>query len=567
MKKSLFKTLCCALTLALCFCVVPVSIYAEDDGFHIILESDGKSAYIHEYTGTAEDVVVPSHTKSGIPITYIESGAFSGNRNIKSVKIPDTVKVIEQNAFWGCTNLFSISLPDSLERIERKAFYNTAFYNTSAVWFDYTLYIDGYLIENRHNEIGPVNIAYGTKGIADEAFFTSLVSSVNIPASVKFIGETSFNDVFYFEEFTVDPESPYYKSVDGLLFTADDKLVKYPPCKEDISYILPRETKSIGNHCFHDVENLKELYLYENVSSIDKYAFLNYSTSLLSVLVDSNNQHYKSDDCVVYTADGKTLVYYPQGSTEKKFVFPDGVTDVAYKALSYNKHIEEIEFGEGLLRVEEFSYLENLKTITFPASVEYFDRFCFSGCDNLATINFRGTEEQWKEACGRYTFGEGATINFLYQESTVPDTEPTETTPTKVTITTEPIESSTAVITTTATEPAESTSAEVTTTDSEPAESSTATVPATTTEPAESTTATYPAEGTTSTAPAGDKYMTGDVNLDGKLNIRDATLIQKHLAKIIELKDTELTLADFDLNGEVNIKDATAIQKKIANII
>lgn len=33
------------------------------------------------------------------------------------------------------------------------------------------------------------------------------------------------------------------------------------------------------------------------------------------------------------------------------------------------------------------------------------------------------------------------------------------------------------------------------------------------------------------------------------------------------LKDNQLELADFDKNGKVNVKDATAIQKKIANII
>ena len=55
--------------------------------------------------------------------------------------------------------------------------------------------------------------------------------------------------------------------------------------------------------------------------------------------------------------------------------------------------------------------------------------------------------------------------------------------------------------------------------------------------------------------------------MDGKLNIRDATIIQKYLAKISTLTDKQLTLADFDQNTKVNIKDATTIQKRIAGII
>ena len=62
-------------------------------------------------------------------------------------------------------------------------------------------------------------------------------------------------------------------------------------------------------------------------------------------------------------------------------------------------------------------------------------------------------------------------------------------------------------------------------------------------------------------------FEIGDVNMDGKLNIRDATAIQKHLAKIAELDDAGYLLADYDGNGKVNVKDATAIQKTLAGII
>ncbi len=61
-------------------------------------------------------------------------------------------------------------------------------------------------------------------------------------------------------------------------------------------------------------------------------------------------------------------------------------------------------------------------------------------------------------------------------------------------------------------------------------------------------------------------YEMGDANQDGKLNIRDATIIQKYLAKLADLDDVQMLLADFDGNGKVNVKDATAIQKFIAGI-
>ena len=67
-------------------------------------------------------------------------------------------------------------------------------------------------------------------------------------------------------------------------------------------------------------------------------------------------------------------------------------------------------------------------------------------------------------------------------------------------------------------------------------------------------------------AKAESEFELGDANKDGKLNIRDATIIQKYLAKMVPLDDEAVALSDFDGNGKVNVKDATAIQKKLAGI-
>ena len=56
----------------------------------------------------------------------------------------------------------------------------------------------------------------------------------------------------------------------------------------------------------------------------------------------------------------------------------------------------------------------------------------------------------------------------------------------------------------------------------------------------------------------------GDANFDGKLNIKDATAIQKHLALTLVLPLERRDYADFNYDGKVSIQDATAIQKAIA---
>lgn len=58
--------------------------------------------------------------------------------------------------------------------------------------------------------------------------------------------------------------------------------------------------------------------------------------------------------------------------------------------------------------------------------------------------------------------------------------------------------------------------------------------------------------------------LLGDVNLDGKVNVTDATAIQKYLAGSTEFSDVRKLNADVNGDGNISITDATTIQKIIA---
>lgn len=58
----------------------------------------------------------------------------------------------------------------------------------------------------------------------------------------------------------------------------------------------------------------------------------------------------------------------------------------------------------------------------------------------------------------------------------------------------------------------------------------------------------------------------GDANEDKKVNVKDATLIQKFAASLVALSETQLVIADVNADGKVNVKDATTIQKYSAGM-
>ncbi|MEE3334147.1 MAG: alpha-amylase family glycosyl hydrolase [Ruminococcus sp.] len=69
---------------------------------------------------------------------------------------------------------------------------------------------------------------------------------------------------------------------------------------------------------------------------------------------------------------------------------------------------------------------------------------------------------------------------------------------------------------------------------------------------------------TTTAPPSGLLY--GDSDLDGRVSIKDATLIQEHAAYLKTLTGNALAVSDVNSDKNVNVKDATCIQCFLANL-
>lgn len=65
---------------------------------------------------------------------------------------------------------------------------------------------------------------------------------------------------------------------------------------------------------------------------------------------------------------------------------------------------------------------------------------------------------------------------------------------------------------------------------------------------------------------AEESHM-GDIDGNGKVDIIDATSIQRHIARIISLDEDILYFTDVDGDGDISVLDCTAVQRYIAKII
>lgn len=113
--------------------VVPLTASAQENGdytYELIIkihrdrgqEEDPPTVKITGYNGSQRDPIIPS-TLEGFPVEYIGSYAFSDNKLITSVTIPNSVSTIYGFAFSGCTDLKTVYLSNSVYKIVDAAFY------------------------------------------------------------------------------------------------------------------------------------------------------------------------------------------------------------------------------------------------------------------------------------------------------------------------------------------------------------------------------------------------------------------------------------------------------------
>lgn len=291
--------------------------------------------------------------------------------NLTDVVIPEGVVTLGEMSFYDCGSLRNVTLPDSLQNIGLQIFgdcddlqYNTydgVMYmgNENNPYLMLAAVMDGSYTSYTVNE--------RTKFISWSAFIMQReLKSVTIPASVRGIDSTALVVGGSLQEIKVAEDNPYFKSVNGSLYSKDGKeLKRYLSDGTETAFSIPSDVRGIGEAAFFDSVSLTEINIPDGVTSIEEQAFAR--CSQLSDIKGFKNVT-RIGERAFYSCEGLTDLSFCKkviAIGEAAFVFCDGLTDI-----TLNDGLTTI--GPGA-----FSSCENLKTVSLPASVKKMGRSPF----------------------------------------------------------------------------------------------------------------------------------------------------------------------------------------------
>ena len=293
-------------------------------------------------------------------VTSIEDGAFFGCRNLISIFIPETLYHIGYGVFKGCDNLRNIivegddsgykSINGQLCDKKGKSLMDRVLLPdidyvipkgiTQLTGFDnYSMEKYSDCCDCQHSGEKAISV-YGT------------VRSITIPKRVVSIPHNLFYIFDKAECINVDGENPFFKSIDGVLFSKDGKrLIAYPVAKPCSEYTVPDGVEIIGERAFSNSIALETINLPDSIKSIERYSF--------------------------------------SGSGLHRFVQPKNQKRICANTFEFCQQLQSVELQEGLKVIDDYAFdsCNALEKIDLPDSLMIIGKSAFDDC-RLRSIKF-----------------------------------------------------------------------------------------------------------------------------------------------------------------------------------
>ncbi len=305
-------------------------------------------------------------------------------------------KYVEEHIVEIRSGTFSTTveaLPECLEVINKGANISVAITDKTPDIASLSLYLDGY------NTTLDLSACTGLKEIPEKAFYLKKnIKAVTLPASIEKIGAKSFS-------------------------------------RTSIETIeIPSSTKEIGDFAFAGTK-IKEANIPSSVTAYGVGAFAE-NQELTAIKADESSSILKSEDGILFTRDGLTLVAYPAGKEGDSYEIPSTVVSIGTEAFAYNEKIKSVKLPEALLRIcgyafkgcSSISEIElpatvvsigqdafdgtSIKTLSIPKATVVLGKNPFNGCEKLTEINVEEGNLAYKSEDGILYSLSGTLVRF-----------------------------------------------------------------------------------------------------------------------------------------------------------
>ena len=211
------------------------------------------------------------------------------------------------------------------------------------------------------------------------------VTKLVLPEGLKSVGTDAFAGCTGLTEVTIHDG---VTAIGGSAFSG---------CSGLTGVTIPSHVTDIGDSAFSDCSGLTEMVIPHSVKAIGVGVFKK-CNRLTKITVDPANAHYMSQNDLLLTRDGRTLVQGVNGAV----MIPSGVTVIGESAFKDYDGLTQVTIPAGVevIGPAAFYGCGGLTDVEIPAGVEAIGANAFYGCSGLADVVIPASVT----SIGNYTF-------------------------------------------------------------------------------------------------------------------------------------------------------------------